>query len=86
VVDPEVVAAMLGRARCDDPADRLTARRREVLALMAEGRTGAAIAERLYLSEKTVIKHFSHIYDELGLRPAADDHRRVPAVTRYLAR
>jgi DNA-binding NarL/FixJ family response regulator len=84
VLDPEVVAAMLGRARRDDPVDRLTARQREVLALMAEGRSNAGIAERLYLSEKAVIKHVSHIYGELGLRPAADDHRRVLAVMRYL--
>jgi DNA-binding NarL/FixJ family response regulator len=83
VLDPEVVAAMLGRARRDDPVDRLTARQRDVLALMAEGRSNAGIAERLYLSEKAVIKHVSHIYDKLGLRPAADDHRRVLAVMRY---
>jgi DNA-binding NarL/FixJ family response regulator len=86
VLDREVVAAMLGRARQDDPIDRLTDRQRDVLALMAEGRSNAGIAERLFLTEKAVIKHVSHIYDQLGLRPAADDHRRVVAVTRYLNR
>lgn len=86
VLDPEVVAAMLGRARVDNPVDRLTARRRDVLAQMAEGRSNAAIADRLFLTEKAVIKHVSHIYDALGLKPADDDHRRVLAVTRYLNR
>jgi DNA-binding NarL/FixJ family response regulator len=84
VLDREVVSAMLGRARRDDPVDRLTSRQRDVLALMAEGRSNAAISERLFLTEKAVIKHVSHIYDELGLRPTADDHRRVLAVMRYL--
>jgi DNA-binding NarL/FixJ family response regulator len=84
LLDPEVVATMLARARRDDPIDSLTARQREVLALMAEGRSNTAIAKRLYLSEKAVIKHTSHIYDKLGLTPAADGHRRVLAVTRYL--
>jgi len=86
VVDPEVVAAMLGRARRDDPVDRLTARQRDVLALMAEGRSNAAIAQRLDLTSKAVTKHVSQIYDELGLPPGADDHRRVLAVMRYLNR
>lgn len=86
VVDPEVVASMLGRARRDDPVDHLTARQREVLALMAEGRSNAAIAQRLGLSPKAVTKHVSQIYDELGLPAAADDHRRVLAVMRYLNR
>jgi DNA-binding NarL/FixJ family response regulator len=86
VLDPEVVATMVGRARIDDPVDRLTARQRDVLALMAEGRSNAAIAERLFLTEKAVIKHVSHIYEHLGLNPAADDHRRVLAVVSYLNR
>jgi len=83
VLDPEVVAAMLARTR-SDPLDRLTPRQHEVLSLMAEGRSNAAIAERLVLTEKAVIKHASHIYDELGLAPCPDDHRRVLAVIRYL--
>jgi DNA-binding NarL/FixJ family response regulator len=86
VLDPEVVATMLARARRDDPVDRLTARQREVLVLMAEGRSNAGIAERLCLTRKAVIKHISHIYNELGLRETPDDHRRVLAVMRYLQR
>lgn len=85
VLDPEVVAAMLARPQRDDALDRLTERQREVLALMAEGRSNAAIAERLTVTDKAVVKHVSHIYDELGLAPAADDHRRVLAVVRYLS-
>ena len=53
---------------------------------MAEGRSNAAIAERLFLSEKAVIKHISHVYRELGRMESADDHRRVLAVVRYLSR
>ena len=83
VLDPEVVSAMLGRSE-REPLEQLTERQREVLALMAEGRSNAGIAERLFLTERAVIKHVSHIYDELGIRPAADDHRRVLAVVRYL--
>jgi DNA-binding NarL/FixJ family response regulator len=77
---------MLGRARRDDPLERLTPRQREVLALMAEGRSNAGIAERLVLSTKAVFKHVSHIYEALDLDPSTDDHRRVLAVTRYLNR
>jgi DNA-binding NarL/FixJ family response regulator len=86
VLDPEVVAAMLKRPRRDDPVDRLTPRQRAVLELMAEGRSNAAIAQQLFLTEKAVSKHVSHVYDELGLAPCADDHRRVLAVMRYLDR
>ncbi|RBY82889.1 DNA-binding response regulator [Geodermatophilus sp. TF02-6] len=87
VLDPEVVALMLARARRDDDAlDRLTARQLEVLALMAEGRSNASIARRLSITEKAVVGHASHIYDELGLPPSEDDHRRVRAVLRYLSR
>jgi DNA-binding NarL/FixJ family response regulator len=86
VLDPEVVTAMLGRARRNDPLERLTPRQLDVLELMAEGRSNAAIAERLVLTEKAVIKHVSHIYEELGLGPCPDDHRRVLAVMRYLDR
>jgi DNA-binding NarL/FixJ family response regulator len=85
VLDPEVVSAMLAYPRQDDPISRLTPRQREVLALMAEGRSNAAIAQRLVLTEKAVVKHVSHIYDELGLEPSAEDHRRVLAVVSYLA-
>jgi DNA-binding NarL/FixJ family response regulator len=84
VLDREVVSAMLSRVRRDDPVERLTPRQREVLALMAEGRSNHAIAKRLVLTEKAIVKHVSHIYDELGLQPGPDDHRRVLAVVRYL--
>jgi DNA-binding NarL/FixJ family response regulator len=84
VLDPEVVAAMLARGRREDAVGRLTARQREVLTLMAEGRSNQAIAKQLTLSEKAVVKHVSHVYDELGLHPGPDDHRRVLAVVRYL--
>jgi DNA-binding NarL/FixJ family response regulator len=84
VLDPDVVAAMLARGGQRDSVDGLTPRQRDVLALMAEGRSNAAIAERLYLTEKAVVKHVSHIYDALELQPSPDDHRRVLAVVRYL--
>jgi len=87
VLDPEVVALMLARARRnDDTMDRLTPRQHEVLALMAEGRTNAAIARVLTITEKAVVGHVSRIYDELGLPPSDDDHRRVLAVLRHLSR
>lgn len=86
-LDPEVVAAMFDAARHDDTAlDRLTARQSEVLALIAEGRSNAAIARGLRISEKAVVHHVSLIYDQLGLAPSDDDHRRVLAVARYLSR
>ena len=85
VLDPEVVRAMLGGPP-RQPLARLTDRQREVLALMAEGRSNAGIAERLFLTERAVIKHVSHVYEELGIPPCADDHRRVLAVVRYLDR
>jgi DNA-binding NarL/FixJ family response regulator len=85
VLDPEVVSVMLGRAE-RGPIEQLTDRQREVLALMAEGRSNAGIAERLVLTERAVIKHVSHIYETLGIPECADDHRRVLAVVRYLDR
>jgi DNA-binding NarL/FixJ family response regulator len=86
VLDPEVVAAMVGRHRSeDDPVGRLTERQREVLELMAQGRSNAAIAEQLGVSEKAIVRHTSNIYDELGLGSSADDHRRVLAVVRFLS-
>jgi len=83
-LDPEVVAALLGRARSLSPIEQLTEREREILALMAEGRSNQAISEHLYLSPKTVEAHVAHIFSKLGLLPAADDHRRVMAVVMYL--
>jgi DNA-binding NarL/FixJ family response regulator len=86
-LDPEVVALMMSRSRRDDEAlDRLTPRRRDVLALIAEGLNNAAIARRLCISEKAVVVHTSGIYDALGLPADGDDHRRVLAVIRYLGR
>jgi DNA-binding NarL/FixJ family response regulator len=82
VLDPEVVAALVGRA--DRPLARLTGREKEVLALMAEGRSNAAIAARLFVSEKAVGKHTSSIFAKLDLPEAADDNRRVLAVLAYL--
>ncbi|MFL9654646.1 response regulator [Streptomyces sp. PB17] len=83
VVDPEVVRQLLARHR--DPLDRLTPREREVLALMAEGRSNAAIARRLVVTDAAVAKHIASILQKLDLPPTApDDHRRVLAVLAYL--
>ena len=83
-VDPEVVASMLGRVRRDDPVAELTERQREVLALMAEGLSNAAIAERLVVTDKAVSRHIAKIFETLGLPPAPEHHRRVLAVVTYL--
>lgn len=86
-LDPEVVALMMSRSRREDEAlDSLSARRREVLSLIAEGLSNAAIARRLVITEKAVVAHTSGIYDTLGLPPDGDEHRRVLAVIRYLGR
>jgi DNA-binding NarL/FixJ family response regulator len=84
VLDPEVVAQMLGRSRGEDPLEALTDREREVLGLMAEGRTNRAIAGELYISERAVERHVTSIFTKLGLAPAEEDHRRVLAVLTYL--
>ena len=86
VVDPEVIASMLGRRRDDDAIDHLTARQLEVLELMAEGYSNSGIAERLVVTEKAVAKHITNIFDALSLDPSAPHHRRVQAVVRYLSR
>jgi DNA-binding NarL/FixJ family response regulator len=83
-LDPEVVAQILARTRRRDPLERLTSREREVLGLMAEGRSNVAIAERLFLSASAVEKHVSSIFAKLDLPPAEQDHRRVLAVLTWL--
>jgi len=83
VMDPEVVAQLLVR-RETKPLHRLTPREREVLGLMAEGRSNAAIANRLFVTEKAVSKHINNIFGKLGLPPSEDDNRRVLAVLAYL--
>lgn len=83
-LDPEVVATLLGPARRNDPLTLLTAREREVLALMAEGRTNAGIAQRLWLTERTVETHVASILAKLGLRESTQEHRRVLAVLTWL--
>jgi len=81
VMDPEVVARLLDRSR---PLDVLTGREREVLGEMAAGRSNAAIAGRLFITEKAVSKHINNIFTKLGLPPSDDDNRRVLAVLAYL--
>ena len=82
-LDPEVVAQLLVRRR-SDPLDRLTPREQEVLRLMAEGRSNAAIAQTLVITDSAVAKHINSIFAKLQLPPADRDHRRVLAVLRYL--
>ena len=84
VIDPEVVAQLVGRRRARVPLDDLTDREREVLALMAEGRSNQAICDRLFLAPKTVEAHIANIFSKLELLTAPDDHRRVLAVLAHL--
>jgi DNA-binding NarL/FixJ family response regulator len=84
VLDPEVVAKLMSRRARDAPVARLTPREREVLALMAEGRSNAAIAQRLFVTEKAVSKHAAGIFAKLDLALSDDDNRRVLAVLAYL--
>ena len=83
-LDPEVVSQMLGRRRVEDPLEELTPREREVLGLMAEGRSNHAIANALVVSERAVEKHVTSIFSKLNLAPASEDHRRVLAVLAFL--
>lgn len=85
-LDPEVVSHLLGRRRADDPLDELSEREREVLGLMAEGRTNRAIASELVVTDSTVEKHVTNIFDKLDLENTPEDHRRVLAVLTYLRR
>ena len=84
VLDPKVVAALLARPERREPIGRLTAREREVLALMAEGRSNAAIAAKLFVTDKAIDKHINSIFMKLDLPMDHDDNRRVLAVLRYL--
>ncbi len=85
VLDPAVVSELVGRRRQgDNPLEHLTDREREVLALIAEGRSNHAIAERLFITEHTIEKHIKNIFATLGLPQSTDDHRRVLAVITYL--
>jgi DNA-binding NarL/FixJ family response regulator len=83
-LDPEVVSHMLGRHRAQDPLTQLTSREREVLQLMAEGRSNQAIAEKLVVSERAIEKHVTNIFSKLNLPPTVEDHRRVLAVLAFL--
>jgi DNA-binding NarL/FixJ family response regulator len=83
-IDPEVISQLFGRRRAQDPLEGLTPREREVLALMAEGRSNRGICDKLVLSPKTVESHVNGIFTKLRLGPAPDDHRRVLAVLAFL--
>jgi DNA-binding NarL/FixJ family response regulator len=83
-IDPEVISQLLGGTRPKGPIDDLTPREREVLSLMAEGRSNQAICRKLFLSPKTIETHVNSIFLKLGLLPAPDDHRRVLAVLAHL--
>ncbi|HEX3788648.1 MAG TPA: response regulator transcription factor [Pseudonocardiaceae bacterium] len=83
-MDPEVVAALLARNAGNEPMHRLTPREREVLGLMAEGRSNVAIATKLFVTEKAISKHTNNIFTKLDLPPSSDDNRRVLAVLAYL--
>jgi DNA-binding NarL/FixJ family response regulator len=86
VLDSEVIAKLLRRRATDEPITTLSPREREVLELMAQGRSNAAIAQGLYISEKAVSKHSTSIFIKLGLEPSDDNNRRVLAVLAYLGR
>ena len=84
VIDPTVVSRLIGRRREDNPMESLSGREREVLALMAEGRSNRAIGERLFLSPKTVEAHVSSIFSKLGIDDTPDDNRRILSVLAWL--
>lgn len=84
-MDPDVIGQLLARNTRDEPIGRLTPRESEVLGLMAEGRSNAAIASALFVTEKAVSKHTNNIFAKLDLPPSEDDNRRVMAVLQYLS-
>lgn len=84
VVDPILVARMLGRKRHEDSLDRLSEREREVLALLAEGLNNEAIARRLFISDRTVESHIARVLQKLDIADHGEGHRRVLAVLAYL--
>jgi DNA-binding NarL/FixJ family response regulator len=83
-IDPTIISQLLGRRRHDSLLERVTPREREVLELMAEGRSNQGIAERLVITERAVQKHITSIFEKLGLAVSGDDHRRVLAVLAFL--
>jgi DNA-binding NarL/FixJ family response regulator len=85
-LDPQVIQRMVGRRRHTSPLDELTPRERDVMALMAEGRSNSGIAAELTVTVPAVERHVTSIFDKLGLRQAPEDHRRVLAVLEYLKR
>jgi DNA-binding NarL/FixJ family response regulator len=84
VLDPAVVAQLVGRRRAHDPLAELTPREREVLGLMAEGRSNQGIADQLFVTLRAVEKHVTSIFSKLSLPASSDDHRRVLAVLTFL--
>lgn len=84
VVDAEIIMRLVNRRRPDDPLGRLSAREREILAMMAEGLSNSGLCERLVVSPKTIERHIGSIFSKLDLPPSSDEHRRVAAVLRYL--
>ena len=84
MLDPAVVSQLVGRRRKADPLDELTPREREVLGLMAEGRSNEAISKRLFITLRAVEKHVTSIFSKLGLTATPADHRRVLAVLAFL--
>src|SRR5439155_22102381 len=86
MVNLEIVARLIGRRRTQSAIEQMSEREREILELIAQGRSNQAISARLYLIERTVESHVGTIFAKLGLEPTADDHRRVMAVLLYLGR